>query len=189
MARYTGEHKDETRERILKAAAKEFRSRGYENATIPGIMEVAGLTVGGFYKHFDSKASLFIEAFREAFAKSSERSNQLRQVLQGRDYLMAFADNYLTLAHRHNLRGGCVMAALASEMPRADAEARAAYEDLLSPTFDRLADAFGGDREKAVAFQSLLVGGMTLARGMESDGAAEEILRGCRVTAQGLIDD
>lgn len=187
MARYTEEHKNETRERILKAAAREFRSRGYENATIPGIMETAGLTVGGFYKHFDSKAALFVAAFEEAFAKSSERNEQLREVLHGRDYLTAFADNYLTLAHRHNVRGGCVMAALASEMPRAGAEAREAYEALLMPMFDRLADAFGGDRKKAVAFQSLLVGGMVLARGMATDEAAQEILQGCRAAAREMI--
>lgn len=188
MPRYTAEHKDETRARILNAAAKEFRSHGYANATVPGIMKAAGLTVGGFYKHFDSKAALFVEAFCDAFRRSAERSGRLREAISGRDYLAAVADNYLTLAHRDNVRGGCVMAALASELPRADTDARRAYEAVLIPHIDQLAEAFEGDRERAIAFQSLLVGGLSLARGIATEEAAEEILRACRKATQALIE-
>jgi AcrR family transcriptional regulator len=188
VARYTAEHKDETRERILKAAAKEFRSRGYADATVPGIMETAGLTVGGFYKHFESKAALFVEMFRETFEQSANRTAKLSESVEGRDWLRAIADTYLTIPHRDNLRGGCVMAALASEMPRAEREARQAYEDALMPSFDRVAEVLDGDRDRAIAFRALLIGGLVLARGMATDEAAEEILRACRKSVEELIE-
>lgn len=180
MSRYTPQHKDETRERILKAAAKEFRSQGYANATIPGIMETADLTVGGFYKHFESKATLFAEMFRETLRKSSERSIELKDLIGETHWAEALADRYLTMIHRENLRGGCVMAALASDMPRAEPEAKRAYEDELVKYMETLAEAFDGDREKALAFQAMLIGGLIMARGIESPDLAEEILRACR---------
>ena len=62
--RYSAEHKQETRERIVKAASRRFRSRGSQGAVIGDLMKDLRLTHGGFYRHFDSKEDLFIEAFQ-----------------------------------------------------------------------------------------------------------------------------
>src|SRR5262249_14706456 len=61
--RYPVEHKRQTRQRIVRAAARSFRSRGTEGATIGNLMRDLRLTHGGFYRHFDSKEELFTEAF------------------------------------------------------------------------------------------------------------------------------
>ena len=55
--------KAQTRERILDAASAALISRGPEQPSVSEIMSAAGLTVGGFYAHFDSKESLMLEAF------------------------------------------------------------------------------------------------------------------------------
>jgi hypothetical protein len=57
--RYPAGHKELTRERIVRAAARRFRSRGTEGAGIGDLMRDLRLTHGGFYRHFDSKERLF----------------------------------------------------------------------------------------------------------------------------------
>jgi len=48
----------ETRERIVKMAAREFNESGIQATGLAEIMAAAGLTHGGFYKHFSSKDQL-----------------------------------------------------------------------------------------------------------------------------------
>jgi len=55
---YSPDHKKGTRQRIVKAAAHVFNKRGFSEATIEEIMTAAGLTHGGFYRHFHSKDEL-----------------------------------------------------------------------------------------------------------------------------------
>ncbi|MEO1083002.1 MAG: helix-turn-helix domain-containing protein, partial [Acidobacteriota bacterium] len=66
--RYSPEHKEETRRRIVDAASRAFRRSGFENVSVAEVMKEAGLTVGGFYRHFDSKEELFDAAMVEAMA-------------------------------------------------------------------------------------------------------------------------
>lgn len=183
MARYSPDHKSETRERILAAAAKEFREKGVDGATIPGIMQAAGLTVGGFYKHFASKDQLFAEMFQRTLRRSTDRLNALRESLPDK-WFEVFASEYLSQAHIGNLRGGCVMASLASELPRANARAGEVFQDELDYVAESMmAGLPNADRGRAMAVQALLMGGLVLARGVQDEAMAEEILAGCREAA------
>src|SRR5258706_16007363 len=67
--RYVAEHKQQTRERILGAAARRFRERGVDGAAIADLMHDLRLTHGGFYRHFRNKEDLLIEAFRHALGR------------------------------------------------------------------------------------------------------------------------
>ena len=51
-----------TRKRIIEAAAKEFRRNGIARTGLADLMAAAGLTHGGFYRHFESKDQLVAEA-------------------------------------------------------------------------------------------------------------------------------
>ncbi|MEM7269544.1 MAG: helix-turn-helix domain-containing protein, partial [Pseudomonadota bacterium] len=73
---YTAEHVASTKARIIKAAGREFRRVGYEAAGIDKIMSEAGLTRGGFYAHFKSKADLFAAVMAEPF----DFANQINQL-------------------------------------------------------------------------------------------------------------
>jgi AcrR family transcriptional regulator len=55
------ERKDETRSRLLSAAAAVFAERGVEGASVDAIAERAGRTCGALYAHFGSKEGLLIE--------------------------------------------------------------------------------------------------------------------------------
>ena len=52
---YAPEHKPQTRKRIVEAAARLFNRRGFADVTIGEVMKTAGLTHGGFYRHFSGK--------------------------------------------------------------------------------------------------------------------------------------
>jgi len=62
-----------TRERIVKAAASEFRQHGIVATGLADLMSAAGLTHGGFYRHFDSKDQLVAEASAVASAATTEK--------------------------------------------------------------------------------------------------------------------
>ena|SRR5437879_2306390 len=62
VMRYSAEHKQETRKRIVWAAARQFCRPGGKGLAIADLMRELGLTHGGFYEHFDSKQQLLTEA-------------------------------------------------------------------------------------------------------------------------------
>ncbi|MFZ2481929.1 MAG: TetR family transcriptional regulator, partial [Propioniciclava sp.] len=68
MARYPEGHKQETRDRILDAAARRFKTDGLTGAGIGPVMADAGLTNGGFYAHFASKDDLICAVVRREIA-------------------------------------------------------------------------------------------------------------------------
>ena len=59
---YTAKHKQDTRQRILESARRLFNSKGFAEVSIGEIMAKAGLTHGGFYRHFSDKSELYAEA-------------------------------------------------------------------------------------------------------------------------------
>ena len=62
----------ENRRAILEAAATMFREHGFEGVTVADIMTAAGLTHGGFYRHFKSKDELITRTFAYVLADVAE---------------------------------------------------------------------------------------------------------------------
>src|ERR1700733_9916236 len=96
--------KQTTHERIISVAAKRFRERGLEGIGVADVMKEAGVTVGGFYKHFGSRDELVVEALATAFKDLDvweQHTTGMGQLLQ----------NYLTEAHRDAPGTGCAMGA------------------------------------------------------------------------------
>src|SRR5262249_39705832 len=114
----------ENRQRILEVAAKLFREKGFEGVGVDGIMEEAGLTHGGFYGHFASKTDLAEQACAVALGKSAERWDAMTRD-QPETGLAEIARSYLSKRHRDNPGGGCVFAALGSEVARRSDAVRA----------------------------------------------------------------
>jgi len=61
---YTPDHKRETRRKILESARRLFNKNGFSDVSIDEIMTSAGLTRGGFYRHFRDKDELYAETVR-----------------------------------------------------------------------------------------------------------------------------
>ena len=56
--RYDAEHKQQTREKVLDAAAEAIRQEGPHKVSVSEVMTRAGLTHGGFYAHFQDRKSV-----------------------------------------------------------------------------------------------------------------------------------
>src|ERR1700751_1452434 len=93
--------KTKTHKRIISIASKRFREKGLAGVGIAELMKEAGLTVGGFYKHFDSRDDLVAEAVSSAFGGWNRRVDA---AAPGGPLvsLAKLIDDYLNEAHRDN---------------------------------------------------------------------------------------
>ena len=121
MARYQPEHKAKTRQKLVESAVTAFRRNGIDSAGLKEIMRELGLTVGGFYRHFESKSELVQSALTLGFAQSIERMCQAsggqpgdQRATNDGQSIERFAAGYLSETHRRSIAQGCVLAALAS---------------------------------------------------------------------------
>src|SRR5712692_11947560 len=126
--RYSTEHKQETRERIVRAASRHFRRRGGKGVAIADLMSKLDLTHGGFYKHFNSKEELLAKAIAQAFDETESRFTEAVSKAKPGTELKTLIESYLSLEHCANPGEGCPMAALASEIGRFPKVARAEIE-------------------------------------------------------------
>lgn len=163
------------RARILDAASRLFRERGFEGVTVSEVMQAAGMTHGGFYGHFPSKDALIAETIAHALSGDGA----------GRRDLVQWIDAYLSPRHRDSPAAGCPAAGLAGRMPQQAPEARAAMADGLACHLDRMARAFSGatpeeQRRTAIGTWSAMVGALVLARAVGDSPLADELLRETR---------
>ena len=190
--RYPAGHKQQSRERILNAAADLFRRRGIAATGLDSVMGAAGLTAGAFYVHFRSKDALIAAAVAKAGERAQERWLTPLEGLAGRAWARAFLARYLSEEHRDDLESGCSVPSLASEIVRSGTPARRPFEQRLRGFFDLVAAHTGaGDaagRERAVAAIALSVGGVLLSRVVLDRKLSSEILTACRTGAERLLE-
>jgi TetR/AcrR family transcriptional regulator, transcriptional repressor for nem operon len=120
---YSKAQKAKTHDRIVKLASKRFRQQGLAGIGIAELMKEAGLTVGGFYKHFDSRDDLVAEAVSSAFGGWKRRVDASKSGGPSAS-LAKLIDDYLNEAHRDNPGTGCAFSALAPEIARSDKRTR-----------------------------------------------------------------
>lgn len=164
--------KAQSRAAIVKAASRLFRERGLEAVSVAQVMEAAGMTHGGFPRHFANKQELVNAAL--ASAADEQRGNAASSA--GLD---AFARSYLTQWHRDHPESGCVLAALGSEVSRAPAESR----QVLSEKIRLQIEAFGDDpddRDNAIGHWSTLIGAMILARLVDTEELSDQVMAAAR---------
>jgi len=187
-----GSKKEQTRERILRAAARAIRKHGYEGVGVADVMKEAGLTHGGFYAHFDSRDALLAAAVGQAGAESTENLNRAVAAAKPGEELMALVDTYLDERHvaapEHGL--GCAIAAAGSEVPRQQAEVRRAaarrIKDLIG-FVERQFPEWGKSaaHEKAMAVVASMVGALILARAVDDPQLSKSIRKSARELIRG----
>lgn len=193
---YTAEHKQATRNRIVEAARALFNRKGYSNVTLGEIMDAAGLTHGGFYRHFASKDALFVEAV-ETYGNETplDRLEAIDASSNPRrgDLARELVDAYVSPAHLQDVEGQCPMISLASDVARAQPEVRKAYQGVLENmigVFENGArDASHEGRERALTAAALCIGGMVLARTVADEDLAEELRKATHKAASSLVDN
>ena len=178
--RVSREQVRENRQRILEVAGRLFREKGFEGAGVDEIMEEAGLTHGGFYGHFASKAELAEQACALALGRATERWKALAHGPPGTG-LAEMIRSYLSKKRRDDPGSTCVMAALGGEVARRSDAVRATVTDGVRAQIGILEGVVRGRskgerREKAIATLSGMVGAMVLARLVDEPALSDEIL-------------
>ena len=177
---YSRAQKAKTHERIVKLASKRFREEGLAGIGIAELMKEAGLTVGGFYKHFDSRDDLVAEAVSSAFGGWKRRVEAAKSGGAPVSY-EKLIDEYLNEAHRDNPGTGCAFSALAPEIARSDKRTRALTSEQVRNDIQLIATLLPGRdkrtaRSRAILIFSALVGAMSLARAVSNEALSREIL-------------
>ena len=116
--RYSAEHKAANHENILSVAARSFREDGGDNSGIGAVMKKAGLTKGGFYRHFESKDDLFVEAVARAFDEMGRAMVEVAKSAPEGQALRAIIEHYLSPRHANSPGTGCVLSALGPDLAR-----------------------------------------------------------------------
>ena len=178
---YSKAQKNRTHKRIVAIASKRFREKGLAGIGIAELMKEAGLTVGGFYKHFDSRDDLVAEAVSSAFGDWKRRVDDAASGGPSVSY-EKLIDDYLSEAHRNNPGTGCGFSALAPEIARSDKRTRALTSDQVRNDIQLIAALLPGKnkrtaRSRAILTFSALVGAMSLARAVSGKALSREILK------------
>ena len=164
----------ENRERIVAVAAKLFRERGLAAVGVAELMDAAGMTHGGFYKHFSSKDALNDEACRYSFTEPGGSLRAAAEKAAPGEELRTIIDRYLSRRHRDNPGSGCALAALGGEVGNRESPARAALQAGRERLVMLVARYLKGEntKERASAFVAMMVGALINAR--LADGAGSD---------------
>lgn len=174
--RYSAEHSERTKERILTAAARKFRQSGFAGAGLDNLTKAAGVTSGAFYAHFSSKS----EAFRAVVIAGIERLRKGAEEFRRRDgdrWLESFSGYYLSADHRRDVGGGCALPSLSSDVSREGKPTRKEYQFELIRVAEIVASGLPNKstRKDAWPLIAQLAGGVLLARAVADEDLAAEI--------------
>ena len=183
--RYSEDHKEKTRAKVVRAAARAIRQRGPEGISVAEIMSEVGLTHGGFYAHFPSKEALVVAAVEAAFEDRRDHFIRAGEGLSPADQLSQFVDSYVSAAHRDRPERGCPVTTLSIDLPRQGGAARAAFDAGVNRLILRLASHLtaGGPGDREALAGSLLAemaGAVVLARAISDPIHSDRLLDECR---------
>jgi TetR/AcrR family transcriptional regulator, transcriptional repressor for nem operon len=185
--RKSKEETAESRRRILDAAARLYREKGFDGVGVADIMEAAGMTHGGFYRHFPSKEALIGEAMSEAFIDRAARLAP-NDGEDGRDLVRRYVETYLSQGHRDTPELGCPVAAVGSEAAHIGGQVSRVFDEGIERLVDRVALALGGQdeqRAQALRLLSTLVGAVVVARAVGAQSAIrDEVLDAVRADGE-----
>ncbi|PWK42597.1 TetR/AcrR family transcriptional regulator [Actinoplanes xinjiangensis] len=180
MGRVSQAQAAENRERIVATAARLFRERGIAGVSVADVTAEAGLTHGGFYKHFASKDALVAEAVARAFADQATAVRATAPEPGGGTAVrpQELIDAYLSAAHRDDPGGGCPSAGFGGDVARATGgdATRGAY----AKGVEGFALHLGGGAEPDLAALSTMVGALILARATAGTELSDRILAAAR---------
>ena len=172
-----------TRQRIIEAASHTIREKGIEATGVAEVMAEAGLSHGGFYRHFSSKEELVAAAI--AMSRKDFVAETIGAAEEGAGAILKHFQDYVTPAYRDDVGSGCPLAACGSEIVRGDAAARHLATTGFSILVDKSAPFMrvpeGEDpTDTAIGVVSNMIGALTMARMVDDPALSERILEVAR---------
>ena len=178
---YSPKQKRDTREKILESARRLFNRNGFFGVSIEEIMSDAGLTHGGFYRHFAGKDELYAAAVRQFLCKNAPApwQKQRKPSAVTKHRAQRILDAYFSRAHFDDHEGCCPLLGTASDVERSGEAVKAAYQEIVEQMVKGFEEHLSQPRahERALALVALCVGGMVLARNVGDAGLADDFRR------------
>jgi TetR/AcrR family transcriptional repressor of nem operon len=180
-----------TRQRIVEVASEVIRNKGIDATGVAEIMAAAGLTHGGFYRHFDSKEELVTEAI--ASSRKDFVAGTVDAASLGAEAVLKQFQEYATSGHRDDMGGGCPLAANGSEIVRADAATRHLATEGFRLIFEKAAPFMRSaddesQTETAISVLTNMIGALTMSRMVDDPALSEKILEVTRRRIANTID-
>ncbi|MEJ8662171.1 TetR/AcrR family transcriptional regulator [Streptomyces sp. MS1.AVA.4] len=175
---YSQADKAASRERVLRTAARKVRAEGVTRPGVADLMKEAGLTHGGFYKHFTSRDDLIAQASAVALAEGSAKMERAAQKNK-QDPRAGLVDAYLAKQHRDAPATGCALVTLGAAAGRGDQHLKEAYEKQVRAYLDLIAgldDDAEEARAESILTLSALVGATLMSRAVADSGLSDELL-------------
>ena len=183
--RYKPGHREQSRQRILDAVGRGFRTAGYGGVGVDGLAKEADVTSGAFYGHFKSKAAAFRAAVAAGLEQLRAGVEALRQQ-HGAGWVGALADFYLTQKVTCAPGEACALQSLSPEVARADEAARTVYQEELLKVVETVAAGLPATldeatrRQRAWTLLAQLAGGTMMARAVADPRLSQEIAAAVR---------
>ena len=189
--RYSKDHKQATRRRILEAAGRRFKKDGIDGSGLATLMSDAGLTNGAFYAHFSSKEDLVANVLADQLRTQRKSFDDQPSDRAG---LEAFVRSYLSPEHRDQFAGGCPSAALLDEIARRPSDTRDVFTDEVMGVVDDIASRLDpadvdAARVDALTIFGLMVGTLQLARALTDRHLSDQLLARGEDTVLKLLDE
>ena len=172
----------ETRKRIIEVASRAFKSKGIEATGVAEVMAAAGLTHGGFYRHFESKEQLVAEACAASMEVLVEAAEQ---AAGSESTFFKHLKDFLSAEYRDDCVGGCPLVAMGSELVRADRATRRGASQGFSKIIDIMArhsreQGTAAARADAMFTLSAMIGAVTMSRIVDDPQLSDQILEAAR---------
>jgi len=179
------ERKQETREKVLRAAGAALRAHGPDGVGIADIMRQAGLTHGGFYAHFRNKDDLVAQSLAYVFSRQLARWDRLDAGLAPAAQLAGFFERYLSPSHRDHPATGCPLTTLGNDIARLPPAVRREFDQGMRAIVGKLAGLLldGTQAGRMACAHSMLaemVGAVMLSRAVAERALSDHILAEAR---------
>ena len=189
--RYSQDHKQATRRRILEVAGRRFKQDGIDGSGVATVMADAGLTNGAFYGHFSSKEDLVANVLADQLRAQRKSFDDQPSDRAG---LEEFIRTYLSPEHRDQLADGCPSAALLDEIARRATDTRDVFSAEVMGVVDDIASRLDptdvdAARTDALTIFGLIVGTLQLARALTDRQLSDQLLARGEETALKLLDE
>jgi TetR/AcrR family transcriptional regulator, transcriptional repressor for nem operon len=191
--RLSREAKAEHHDKITSAAGKMLRKRGIDQTSVADLMQAAGLTHGGFYRHFKSKDELVAISAKKASDDIIQQYEEYAAQSNPQAALEQYVVDYISDEHRDDPSIGCVVAACGAEASRQNDVVRQAFTEcirnLLNFAEAGLVCPEEARSERAIELGCLMLGAVVVARATNDKELSENVLASARKRALELIQE
>jgi AcrR family transcriptional regulator len=185
--RHKGVEREKIRQKVINAAGRNFRKYGYAGIGVDSLAKSAGVTSGAIYSNFGSKNETFSIALATGLDEVIKGIHYF-QHQYGIDWVNVFVEYYLSKPHRKNLENSCPLPTLTPEVVRFGPEIHTVYEKKIVTLVEIIMQGLAGDsyedrRTRAWSLIGILIGGISVARAMESTNVSENVAKAIKLTA------